>query len=68
MSHNDTVPLYQSSQSDIDEIENMMSEGFQSGPGTVLPLVPRARSVLDPRHILSLRPIQPPRFLRRRRR
>ncbi|KAG2245441.1 hypothetical protein Bca52824_092752 [Brassica carinata] len=40
MSHNDTVPLYQSSQSDIDEIENMMSEGFQSGPGTVLPARP----------------------------
>ncbi|CAF2068860.1 hypothetical protein Bca4012_086979 [Brassica carinata] len=40
MSHNDTVPLYQSSQSDIDEIENMMSEGFQSGPGSVLPARP----------------------------
>ncbi|KAL0726648.1 hypothetical protein Bca4012_022741 [Brassica carinata] len=40
MSHNDTVPLYQSSQSDIDEIENMMSQGFQSGPGTVLPARP----------------------------
>ncbi|KAJ0250850.1 Protein YIP4b [Hirschfeldia incana] len=41
MSHNDTIPLYQSSQSDIDEIENMMNGGgFQSGPGTVLPARP----------------------------
>ncbi|RID50705.1 hypothetical protein BRARA_H01412 [Brassica rapa] len=40
MSHNDTIPLYQSSQSDIDEIENMMNAGFQSGPGTVLPARP----------------------------
>uniref|UniRef100_A0A1J3FEX5 Protein YIP n=1 Tax=Noccaea caerulescens TaxID=107243 RepID=A0A1J3FEX5_NOCCA len=40
MSHNDTIPLYQSSQSDIDEIENMMSDSFQSGPGTVLPARP----------------------------
>lgn len=40
MSHNDTIPLYQSSQSDIDEIENMMNDGFQSGPGTVLPARP----------------------------
>lgn len=41
MSHNDTIPLYQSSQSDIDEIENMMNNNsFQSGPGTVLPAQP----------------------------
>ncbi|CAF1712053.1 protein YIP4b-like [Brassica napus] len=40
MSHNDTIPLYQSSQSDIDEIENMMNGGLQSGPGTVLPARP----------------------------
>ncbi|CAH8322560.1 unnamed protein product [Eruca vesicaria subsp. sativa] len=40
MSHNDTIPLYQSSQSDIDEIENMMNQEFQSGPGTVLPARP----------------------------
>ncbi|CAH8364338.1 unnamed protein product [Eruca vesicaria subsp. sativa] len=41
MSHNDTIPLYQSSQSDIDEIENMMSNnGFQSNPGSVLPARP----------------------------
>ena len=40
MSHNDTVPLYQSSQSDIDKIENMMNGGFQSGPGSVLPARP----------------------------
>ncbi|KAL0698206.1 hypothetical protein Bca4012_054328 [Brassica carinata] len=40
MSHNDTIPLYQSSQSDIDEIESMMNGGFQSGPGTVLPARP----------------------------
>ncbi|XP_010467723.1 PREDICTED: protein YIPF6 homolog [Camelina sativa] len=36
MSQGDTVPLHPSSQSDIDEIENLINESIQSGPGTVL--------------------------------
>ncbi|KAJ4914365.1 Integral membrane Yip1 family protein [Raphanus sativus] len=55
MSHNDTVPLYQSSQSDIDEIENMMSDGFQSGPGTVLPAQGDACSSSHPSAVRQLR-------------
>ncbi|PIA42059.1 hypothetical protein AQUCO_02100125v1 [Aquilegia coerulea] len=38
--HNDTVPLHPSSQSDIDEIENLIHESVQSGPSTVLPARP----------------------------
>ncbi|OVA12440.1 Yip1 domain [Macleaya cordata] len=40
MSHNDTVPLHPSSQSDIDEIENLINASVQSGPATVLPARP----------------------------
>ncbi|XP_010259831.1 PREDICTED: protein YIPF6 homolog [Nelumbo nucifera] len=40
MSHNDTVPLHPSSQSDIDEIENLINASVQSGPTTVLPARP----------------------------
>ncbi|KAD6454507.1 hypothetical protein E3N88_09213 [Mikania micrantha] len=42
MSHDerDTVPLNQSSQSDIDEIENLINYTVQSGPATVLPARP----------------------------
>ncbi|RWR91392.1 Yip1 domain-containing protein [Cinnamomum micranthum f. kanehirae] len=40
MSHNDTVPLHPSSQSDIDEIENLIHASVQSGPATVLPARP----------------------------
>ncbi|KAF5193199.1 Yipf6 [Thalictrum thalictroides] len=40
MSHNDTVPLHPSSQSDIDEIENLINESVQLGPSTVLPARP----------------------------
>ncbi|KAG1327969.1 protein YIPF6 [Cocos nucifera] len=36
MSHGDTIPLHPSSQSDIDEIENLMN----AGPATVLPAGP----------------------------
>ncbi|KAJ4958159.1 hypothetical protein NE237_025270 [Protea cynaroides] len=39
-SHGDTVPLHPSSQSDIDEIENLINASFQSGPATVLPARP----------------------------
>lgn len=39
-SERDTVPLNQSSQSDIDEIENLMNYSVQSGPATVLPARP----------------------------
>ncbi|XP_054807228.1 protein YIP4b-like [Prosopis cineraria] len=40
MSHGDTIPLHQSSQSDIDEIENLIRASVQSGPTTVLPARP----------------------------
>lgn len=46
MSHSDTIPLHPSSQSDIDEIENLINASVQSGPATVLaarpPSPPRA--------------------------
>lgn len=40
MSHSDTIPLHQSSQSDIDEIENLINASVQTGPSTVLPARP----------------------------
>ncbi|KAK1275437.1 hypothetical protein QJS04_geneDACA003994 [Acorus gramineus] len=40
MSHGDTVPLHPSSQSDIDEIENLINASVESGPSTVLPARP----------------------------
>lgn len=40
MSHSDTVPLHQSSQSDIDEIESLINASVQSGQATVLPARP----------------------------
>ncbi|MQL98767.1 hypothetical protein Taro_031481 [Colocasia esculenta] len=40
MSHGDTIPLHPSSQSDIDEIENLINASVQSGPATVLPARP----------------------------
>lgn len=39
-SHSDTIPLHPSSQSDIDEIENLINASVQSGPATVLPARP----------------------------
>lgn len=39
-SHSDTVPLHASSQSDIDEIENLINASVQSGPATVHPARP----------------------------
>lgn len=39
-SHSDTIPLHASSQSDIDEIENLIHASVQSGPATVLPARP----------------------------
>ncbi|XP_022724622.1 protein YIPF6 homolog [Durio zibethinus] len=39
-SHSDTIPLHASSQSDIDEIENLINSSVQSGPATVLPARP----------------------------
>lgn len=39
-SESDTVPLHPSSQSDIDEIENLINASVQSGPTTVLPAKP----------------------------
>ncbi|GMY35386.1 protein YIPF6 homolog [Fagus crenata] len=38
--HSDTIPLHPSSQSDIDEIENLINASVQSGPATVLPARP----------------------------
>ncbi|KAL6977732.1 Protein YIP4b [Sarracenia purpurea var. burkii] len=40
MSHSDTIPLHSTSQSDIDEIENLINASVQSGPATVLPARP----------------------------
>ncbi|CAN1811370.1 Protein YIP4a [Linum perenne] len=40
MSHSDTIPLHPSSQSDIDEIENLINASVQSGPATVQPARP----------------------------
>ncbi|XP_062078631.1 protein YIP4b-like [Humulus lupulus] len=40
MSHSDTVPLHPSSQSDIDEIENLINASVQSSSATVLPARP----------------------------
>jgi hypothetical protein len=41
MSHiSDTIPLHASSQSDIDEIENLINSSIQSSPSTVLPARP----------------------------
>ncbi|KAL6001957.1 Protein YIP4a [Asimina triloba] len=40
MSNSDTVPLHPSSQSDIDEIENLINSSVQSAPATVLPARP----------------------------
>ncbi|XVE89245.1 hypothetical protein DITRI_Ditri19aG0188200 [Diplodiscus trichospermus] len=39
-SHSDTIPLHASSQSDIDEIENLINASVQSSPATVLPARP----------------------------
>ncbi|GAB4838230.1 Protein YIP4a [Ancistrocladus abbreviatus] len=39
-SHSDTIPLHPSSQSDIDEIENLINSSIQTGPTTVLPARP----------------------------
>ncbi|XP_022716364.1 protein YIPF6 homolog [Durio zibethinus] len=39
-SHSDTIPLHASSQSDIDEIENLIHASVQSGPATVHPARP----------------------------
>ncbi|KAK4772558.1 hypothetical protein SAY86_014333 [Trapa natans] len=39
-SHSDTIPLHASSQSDIDEIENLINASVLSGPATVLPARP----------------------------
>ncbi|KAI9117624.1 hypothetical protein K1719_011790 [Acacia pycnantha] len=40
MSNSDTIPLHPSSQSDIDEIENLIHASVQSSPATVLPAGP----------------------------
>ncbi|KAL8460194.1 hypothetical protein ACS0TY_031144 [Phlomoides rotata] len=57
MSHNDTIPLHPSSQSDIDEIENLIS----SYPSSVLP----ARPASPPRASIpvSSNPPPPPSFI-----
>ncbi|KAL5732194.1 Protein YIP4b [Ranunculus cassubicifolius] len=40
--YKDTQPLHPSSQSDIDEIENLIIESVQSGPSSVLPAKPQS--------------------------
>ncbi|RDY14097.1 Protein YIPF6 [Mucuna pruriens] len=42
MSHSDTIPLHPSSQSDIDEIENLINASVQSVPAARPPSPPRA--------------------------
>ncbi|KAF8035464.1 hypothetical protein BT93_C1479 [Corymbia citriodora subsp. variegata] len=60
-SHSDTVPLHASSQSDIDEIENLINATVHSGPATVLPARPPAPPRPDPRLLLPLPPfLHPP--------
>ncbi|XP_059637290.1 protein YIP4b-like [Cornus florida] len=57
MSHGDTVPLHPSSQSDIDEIENLINASVQAGPATVLPArppsPPRASIPVSPSPFMS---------------
>ncbi|CAN8229958.1 unnamed protein product [Cochlearia groenlandica] len=60
MSHNDTIPLYQSSQSDIDEIENMINDTYQSGPATVLAARPSIPVSSSPFVQSNLPPLAPP--------
>ncbi|XP_010526339.1 PREDICTED: protein YIPF6 homolog [Tarenaya hassleriana] len=48
MSHSDTIPLHPSSQSDIDEIENLIIDSVQSGPATVVPVPARPPSPTRP--------------------
>ncbi|KAH7859409.1 hypothetical protein Vadar_000718 [Vaccinium darrowii] len=55
MSHGDTIPLHSTSQSDIDEIENLIHSTLQSGPATVLP----ARPPSPPRIPVSSSPFIP---------
>ncbi|XP_057463560.1 protein YIP4b-like [Actinidia eriantha] len=55
MSHSDTIPLHSTSQSDIDEIENLINASVQSGPATVLP----ARPPSPPRIPVSSSPFMP---------
>lgn len=40
MSNSDTIPLHSSSQSDIDEIENLIHASVQSAPAAVMPARP----------------------------
>uniref|UniRef100_A0A2P2JK67 Protein YIP n=1 Tax=Rhizophora mucronata TaxID=61149 RepID=A0A2P2JK67_RHIMU len=55
MSHGDTIPLQSSSQSDIDEIENLINASVQTGPATVQP----ARPPSPPRIPVSSSPLVP---------
>ncbi|KAJ8767460.1 hypothetical protein K2173_017504 [Erythroxylum novogranatense] len=55
MSQSDTIPLHTSSQSDIDEIENLINDSVQSGPTTVQP----ARPPSPPRIPVSTSPFIP---------
>ncbi|PSS04276.1 hypothetical protein CEY00_Acc20122 [Actinidia chinensis var. chinensis] len=55
MSHSNTIPLHFTSQSDIDEIENLINASVQSGPATVLP----ARPPSPPRIPVSSSPFMP---------
>ncbi|KAJ8750959.1 hypothetical protein K2173_016140 [Erythroxylum novogranatense] len=57
MSHSDTIPLNASSQSDIDEIENLINASVQSGPATVQPARPRSPPRIP---VSSLPPPLPP--------
>ncbi|KAM5553885.1 protein YIP4a [Rosa sericea] len=74
-SESDTVPLHPSSQSDIDEIENLINASVQSGPTTVLPAKPPSptrasipvssspfiqSNLPQPAHPASSKPKQPP--------
>uniref|UniRef100_A0A1D1XML4 Protein YIP n=1 Tax=Anthurium amnicola TaxID=1678845 RepID=A0A1D1XML4_9ARAE len=56
MSHGDPTPFHASSQSDIDEIENLINASVQSGPAAVLP----ARPPSPPRASI---PVSPSPFL-----
>lgn len=69
MSNSDTIPLHPSSQSDIDEIENLIHASVQSSPATVLPArppspprasIPVSSSPFIPSNLPPPPPPQPP--------
>eukprot|EP00249_Psilotum_nudum_P012587 c23870_g1_i1 orf=162-992(-) len=59
MSHSDTIPLHPSSQSDIDEIENLINISVQPAPLDLPKSVPAARPSSPPRASIPVSPSFP---------